>query len=58
MKLLVKFFLIIFFFKNPVFAESYFTINKFSKLSGKSEYEKMEILKKYKYIQKKVMPLI
>ena len=44
MKLLVKFFLIIFLFKNPVFAESYFKINKFSNLSGKSEYEKMEII--------------
>jgi len=44
MKLLVKVFLIIFLFKNPVFAESYFKINNFSNLSGKSEYEKMEII--------------
>ena len=44
MKLFLKFFIIFFFLKSSVFAENYFKINKFSNLSGKSEYEKMEII--------------
>lgn len=44
MKLLIKCLLIIFLLKGSVFAESYFKINKFSNLSGKKEYEKMEII--------------
>ena len=44
MKLLIKILTIIFLFTTSLFAESYFKINKFSNLSGKSEYEKMEII--------------